>query len=71
MLVLSRQKGEAIIFHLPGGEVIRVTLCEIRDGHKIRLGIDAPDGVQVLREELVRWRPADEGDEPYCWFTRG
>jgi carbon storage regulator len=47
MLVLSRKLNEAII--VDGN--IRITVVGIRGSH-IRLGIEAPDRVPILREEL-------------------
>ena len=47
MLVLTRKPGEKI--HIDGD--IIVTVLEI-NGNKIRLGIDAPDDVTILRAEL-------------------
>jgi carbon storage regulator CsrA len=49
MLVLSRRIDEAIVF--PGLN-ITVRLLQIRGGG-VRLGIDAPPEVAVLREELL------------------
>ena len=49
MLVLSRKVGESILI----GESIRITVVQVAKGH-IRLGIDAPPEVIVLREELTR-----------------
>jgi carbon storage regulator len=48
MLVLSRKVGESIVI----SESIRVTVVQVNNGH-IRLGIDAPPEVRVLREELT------------------
>jgi len=47
MLVLTRKPGEKIYI----GAEITLTVTEIR-GNKVRLGIDAPDDVHVLRSEL-------------------
>jgi carbon storage regulator len=49
MLVLSRKVGESILI----GESIRVTVVQAANG-RIRLGIDAPPEVRVLREELTK-----------------
>ena len=49
MLVLSRKKDEAIIIN--GNITVRIV--EIR-GDKIRIGIDAPPEVIILREELIK-----------------
>ncbi|MEZ6102253.1 MAG: response regulator [Pirellulaceae bacterium] len=49
MLVLSRRCGESIV--LPNlGVTVRVQRVNNR---QVRLGIDAPPGIQVLREELL------------------
>jgi len=51
MLVLSRKVGESILI----SETIRVTVVQANNG-RIRLGIDAPPEVRVLREELTKSR---------------
>ena len=48
MLVLSRKKGERIV--IDGG--ITVTVRDVRRS-VVRLGIDAPPTVPVLRSELI------------------
>ena len=48
MLVLSRKPGEAI--HIGSG--ITVTVVEVK-GSRVRVGIQAPDEVPVLRAELI------------------
>lgn len=52
MLILSRKVGERII--IDGSIVIEVTQI---DRGKVRLGIDAPDEVKILREELIEKNP--------------
>ena len=47
MLVLSRKKGERIHF----GESIVLTVLALKGG-QVRLGIEAPDDVVILREEI-------------------
>lgn len=47
MLVLSRHVNESIVI----GDDIRITIAAIRGG-KIRLGIEAPQGVSVHRQEV-------------------
>jgi carbon storage regulator len=47
MLILTRKAGETILI----GENISVTVVEIR-GRQVRLGIDAPADILVLREEM-------------------
>ena len=53
MLVLSRKEGESIIFNLPSGEQIIVKLTEY-SGQQTKVGIEAPQDVEVLREELLK-----------------
>ena len=48
MLVLSRKVGESIVI----SDTIRITVLQANNG-RIRLGIDAPPEVKVLREELT------------------
>lgn len=48
MLVLSRQRYESIIIN----DNIRVTIVEIR-GDKVRIGIDAPKHINIVRDELI------------------
>ncbi len=58
MLVLSRKVGESIVID---GDVI-VTVREMRGG-RIRLSIDAPQDVLVLRQELIGTRLSREERE--------
>jgi carbon storage regulator len=48
MLVLSRKKGQSLL--IAGNTVLRV--LEVK-GNQIRLGIEAPDDVAVMRAELT------------------
>ena len=62
MLVFTRRKDESIQI----GDSISVTVVEVRPG-KVRLAIDAPDGVRVDRHEVRRRIEVDNakpsGDE--------
>jgi carbon storage regulator len=51
MLVLSRKVGESILI----SESIRVTVVQATNNGRIRLGIEAPAEVIVLREELTKF----------------
>ena len=53
MLVLSRYTNESLGVKLPDGRMVDITVVEIR-GDKVRLGIVAPDDIEVNREEV--WR---------------
>jgi carbon storage regulator CsrA len=65
MLVLGRKTGQKIV--IDGG--ITVTVVEVV-GNKVRIGIDAPEDVRILRAELDCWRdftpstqtPTDDGE---------
>lgn len=48
MLVLSRKMGERIVIE-PG---IEIAVVEIRGG-RVRIGIDAPEHIRVLRSEVA------------------
>ena len=47
MLILTRKKDEAIRI----GEDIRIVLVQVKGG-QVRLGIECPSEMRVLREEL-------------------
>ncbi len=49
MLVLSRKLGETV--RIGGG--VSITIVKIAGGG-VRLGIEAPDDVEIVREELLR-----------------
>ena len=59
MLVLSRKPGEQVV--IGGG--ITVTVVAVT-GNGVRLGIDAPDQVRILRAELLgrQDRPVPDPD---------
>ena len=48
MLILTRKTDQGIVFS--GNVTIRILSVE---GERVKIGIDAPRSVQVLREELV------------------
>jgi carbon storage regulator CsrA len=52
MLDLSRKPGERIIMTLRSGQTITLTYLGMRNGQG-RIGIEAPDSVRILREELL------------------
>jgi carbon storage regulator len=53
MLILRRKPGEAIILN----GVIRIIVLAV-EGDRVKLGIDAPPDVIVMREELIDERGA-------------
>jgi carbon storage regulator len=48
MLVLTRKRSESIVI----GNDIRITVLLVSGG-KVRLGIEAPDSLGIVRQELV------------------
>ena len=55
MLVLSRKIGERIIIN----DTITVEVLQVV-GNRIRLGVTAPPGVPIMREELLASAPNSE-----------
>lgn len=55
MLVLSRKKSEIIQI----GDDVRVRILEISAG-RVKIGIEAPSRVSVLRGELIATTPQQE-----------
>jgi carbon storage regulator CsrA len=51
MLVLSRKQKEELVI----GDQITITVLEIR-GNVVKLGIEAPRDVRILRGELAQWQ---------------
>ena len=50
-VVLTRRPGESIIIETPAGERIEVAVLGIR-GNQVRIGTNAPDDIQIMRDEL-------------------
>jgi carbon storage regulator len=57
MLVLSRKQGEKL--HI--GDNITITVLEVH-GHVMKLGIEAPRQVRVLRGELQCWNEPEQAE---------
>lgn len=66
MLVLSRKLGEQLLI----GPNILVTLTEISGG-RVKLGIQAPADVLILRGELADAPAASPGSEPAAPVCQG
>jgi carbon storage regulator len=52
MLVLTREAGQEPYNSILIGPDIRVIIIQAR-GTKVRVGIEAPESVKIMREELV------------------
>ena len=58
MLILSRRRKESLVI----GDDITVTVLDVRGG-SVRIGVDAPKLLRVLRKELLR-APQPHAREP-------
>ena len=61
MLVLTRRPGESITIELQTGEQVEVAI-QAQKGRRVRLGIDAPSDVTILREEVAD-RRVSQGEQ--------
>jgi carbon storage regulator CsrA len=52
MLTLSRKPGQRLVIDLGQQQSIEVLVTEIR-GQQVKLAIDAPTHLKVMREELL------------------
>lgn len=57
MLVLSRKVGERILI----GDKITVTIVRVAQG-AVRIGVEAPGDMQIVREELKDQTPSPAAD---------
>ena len=55
MLVLHRKKGESLIIN----DNIKITIVDI-SGEKVKIAVDAPKEIPVLRSELVNAAEANQ-----------
>jgi carbon storage regulator len=60
MLVLSRKRGQAIVLPELG---VTFTILETQ-GRSVRIGISAPPGVTIHREEVWRRIAASRAEQP-------
>jgi carbon storage regulator len=51
MLVLSRKRNEKLLIYTDKA-VIEIAIIEVR-GDRVRIGIEAPVGIKIMRAELV------------------
>ena len=66
MLVLSRRIGETICI----GQDVTISVVKI-SGNRVRIGIEAPQDVEVLRGELTSWQSnIPEAPSPATASTR-
>ena len=58
MLVLSRKQSQQIVI----GPDIRITIVKL-ERNQVRLGIEAPRGMTILREELIARDDQNDGPD--------
>ena len=58
MLVLSRKVGQRILI----GDDIAVTVVRVAHG-TVRIGVEAPNGLTIVREEIQHQRETHQQDE--------
>ena len=58
MLVLTRKKQQSVRI----GENITISVLKVK-GNTVRLGIEAPDQIRVLRSEIPLFDTSGEGDD--------
>jgi carbon storage regulator len=51
VLVLTRRLEEGLVITVPSGETITITVFAV-EGDRVKLGIEAPRQVTILRQEL-------------------
>lgn len=61
MLILSRKAGEVV--HI--GDKIKVSIMKLAGG-RVRLGIEAPEDVRILRGELDGWLATSLDESNRC-----
>ena len=52
MLVITRKSSESVTCKLPEGVDIEITMIKV-NGKRAILGITAPNGVTIIRNELI------------------
>lgn len=69
MLVVTRKVGETIIIRA-GSDTIMISVESIHRGN-VRIGLDAPSHVQILRNELVQNRKEFERVSDKYRYSQG
>ena len=71
MLVVSRKDGQGAVITTADGQRILVTISDVA-GNRVRLGIQAPKNVRILRSELDnQWPLGLPGIDPTDPANRG
>ena len=54
MLILTRKQGDSVVVRHPEGDIV-VTYLSLQgpEGTELRIGFDAPKGVDIVRSEIL------------------
>lgn len=52
MLVLTRNEGQSIVIQTDEGE-IEITICGVHGKGRVKIGIQAPDSIDIWRSEVL------------------
>jgi carbon storage regulator CsrA len=66
MLILTRYVSEGIIFNLEDGKMIELKILDIEINNKskqVKIGLDAPKNINIVRDELTRRISKSVSDE--------
>ena len=67
MLILSRRLDEKIDLFWSGEHVV-VTICGVDEvDNMVKIGIEAPDNVKILRREVTRKRMREDKERSMQW----
>ena len=70
MLVLNRKKSDRIVIRV-GDEIIEIKILDTTKAH-VKIGIDAPQHMQIMRGEVWDNRMPDEDIERHvAWYGGG
>lgn len=58
-LAITRKHGEAIVLSKDGEILARIVVLDSRktDGKRVKLGIEAPRDIRIMREEIADQEP--------------
>lgn len=63
MLLLQRREGQRIRIDMPDGRFVWVTVAR-NSRDRLVIGVDAPEDIRILREEVIPWNQPRPEDRP-------
>lgn len=64
MLILTRYPGETVEIIAPAPGTVTVTVMDVMSNGVVKLGFDAPEHIQFLRDNAIRRRPNRYSNPP-------